>query len=129
MNFWELISKGISICGVFLIFYIVLTLIKNYILIISIVSLLQFLVFKVDSSLNLIVNLFVLLGLTIIYRINPAMAFKQCILFLFGYIFYLLIMFFGRNIHEFVRFKWIYFFFISCTHEFILFIWGIHKWI
>ncbi|BAK55855.1 cell cycle protein, FtsW/RodA/SpoVE family [Candidatus Arthromitus sp. SFB-mouse-Japan] len=82
----------------------------SYILIISIVSLLQFLVFKVDSSLNLIVNLFVLLGLTIIYRINPAMAFKQCILFLFGYIFYLLIMFFGRNIHEFVRFKWIYFF-------------------
>ena len=82
----------------------------SYILIISIVSLLQFLVFKVDSSLNLIVNLFVLLGLTIIYRINPAMSFKQCILFLFGYIFYLLIMFFGRNIHEFVRFKWIYFF-------------------
>lgn len=31
MNFWELISKGISICGVFLLFYIVLTLIKNYI--------------------------------------------------------------------------------------------------
>lgn len=105
----------------------------SYISIISIVSLLQYLIFKVDSSLNLIVNLFVLLGLAIIYRINPAIAFKQCILFLFGYTLYLIIMFFGKNIHGFVRFKWIYFFlsliFMSLSFLFGKYINGSKNWI
>ncbi|BAK80636.1 FtsW/RodA/SpoVE family cell cycle protein [Candidatus Arthromitus sp. SFB-rat-Yit] len=106
----------------------------SYISIIFIVYLFQKNIFKkVDNSLNLIINLFVLLGLTIIYRINPTMAFKQCILFLFGYMVYFIVMFFVRDMNEFFKFKWVYFclalIFMSISFLFGKYINGSKNWI
>ena len=114
-------------------FYLCFILIA-YISIISIVYLFQKNIFKkVDNSLNLIINLFVLLGLTIIYRINPTIAFKQCILFLFGYMLYFIIMFFVKDMNEFFKFKWVYFclvlIFMSISFLFGKYINGSKNWI
>lgn len=114
-------------------FYLCFILIA-YISIISIVYLFQKNIFKkADNSLNLIINLFVLLGLTIIYRINPTIAFKQCILFLFGYMLYFIIMFFVKDMNEFFKFKWVYFclvlIFMSISFLFGKYINGSKNWI
>ncbi len=65
--------------------------------------------FKVDESLSLILNIFLLISIVILYRIDENLSVRQMFFILVGYGIYLVVMFLVKNIHEFYKYKWIYF--------------------
>lgn len=104
-----------------------------YFSLIVINKLLSVYMFKCDQSLSLIVNLFLLISIVILYRINPKIAFKQMIFIIIGYTIYFFIMYFVKDIYRFYKFKNIYFIltliFMSLSFLFGKYINGSKNWI
>lgn len=94
---------------------------------------LNFYKFKCDESLSLIVNLFLLISLVILYRINPNISFKQMIFVIVGYFLYFSIIYFIKDISKFYKFKNIYllmtFLFMSLSFFFGKYINGSKNWV
>lgn len=94
---------------------------------------LNFYKFKCDESLSLIVNLFLLISLVILYRINPNVSFKQMIFVIVGYFLYFSIIYFIKDISKFYKFKNIYllmtFLFMSLSFFFGKYINGSKNWV
>lgn len=90
-------------------------------------------IFRADKSLSLIINIFILISVVILYRIDPKIALRQTIFIIIGYIFYFLIMFFVKDMSAFYKFKWIYFvltfFFMSLSFLFGKYVNGSKNWI
>lgn len=108
-------------------------IVLSYMGCILVTNILQSRFFKMDSTINLIINLFLLLSLVMLYRINELIALKQCIFMIFGYGLYLTILFSVKDIHMFYRFKWVYFslclIFMSMSYLFGVYINGSKNWI
>ena len=89
--------------------------------------------FKCDESLSLIINVLILISIIMLYRINRHIAMKQCFFIVIGYISYLLIMFYVKDINEFYKYKVIYFIltavFMSLSFFFGKYINGSKNWV
>ncbi len=89
--------------------------------------------FRCDESLSLIVNLFLLMSLVILYRINPEISFKQMMFVIVGYFIYFSINYFVKDISKFYKFKNTYFLmtflFMSLSFFFGKYINGSKNWV
>lgn len=89
--------------------------------------------FKLDGSLNLIVNVLILFSLVMLYRIDIKIAMRQCFFLSIGYLFYIIIMFYIKDISKFYKFKMVYFFltiiFMSASFLFGKYINGSKNWV
>lgn len=108
-------------------------IIVSYFFLVIINNIFNFYIFKADRSLSLIVNIFILISVVMLYRINSKIAIKQMIFIIIGYTIYFLIMFLVKDISEFYKFKWFYFilsfFFMSISFLFGKYVNGSKNWI
>ena len=90
-------------------------------------------IFKCDESLSLIINVLILISLVMLYRIDKYIAMRQCFFITVGYLIYILLMIFIKDIHKFYKYKLFYFFltlvFMSVSFFFGKYINGSKNWI
>ncbi len=118
-------TKKLDFYFVFIVFsYIIVVILSNYINLKKL---------KLDPSFNLIINIFVLMSLGILYRINKVISFKQCIFFIAGYVIYMIISLYIKDINKLFKYKYVYFIltfiFMSMSYLFGEYINGSKNWI
>lgn len=108
-------------------------IVLSYFGVVILTNILQSRFFKMDNTINLIINLFLLISLVMLYRINETIGVRQCIFMLIGYVIYLSILFLVKDVHKFYKLKWVYFFlsltFMSMSYLFGVYINGSKNWV